>query len=66
MQREQEERRESKQGQDILRPDPEQFFRKKGLQHRETEMLRSVPPSFKTYYKNMVNEYFMNIPASKD
>lgn len=66
MKREQEERRESNQGQDMPGPDPELFFRKKGLQNRETEMLRSVPPSFKTYYKNMVNEYFMNIPATKN
>ncbi len=63
MQREQEERRESNEGRDIPRPDPASFFDSIGLPSRETELLRTIPPSFKNYYRNKVNEYFISIPG---
>ncbi|MHC1777404.1 MAG: DUF4175 family protein [Lentimicrobium sp.] len=63
MQREQEERRESNQGRDLPKPDPASFFNNMGIPSSETELLRTVPPSFKLYYKNKVNEYFINIPS---
>jgi hypothetical protein len=65
MQREKEERRESNQGQDIPKPDPAMFFNKMGIQSQETELLRTIPPSLKLYYKNKVNEYFINIPSAR-
>ncbi len=65
MQREQEERRESTQGRDLPKPDPASFFNSIGIPSRETELLRTVPPSFRLYYKNKVNEYFLSIPPTK-
>lgn len=65
MQREQEERRESAQGRELPKPDPASFFSNKGIPARETELLRTIPPSLKPYYKNKVNEYFLSIPAEK-
>jgi len=64
MQREQEERRESNEGKDIPRPDPSRFFDQKGLPSRETELLRTIPPSMNNYYRNKANEYFISIPGS--
>lgn len=65
MKREQEERRESNEGKDIPRPDPARFFEEKGLPVRETELLRTIPPSMNNYYRNKANEYFISIPGSK-
>jgi hypothetical protein len=64
MQREQEERRESTQGRELPKPDPASFFNSMGTQSRETELLRTVPPSLRLYYKNKVNEYFLNMPLA--
>jgi len=64
MQREQEERRESTQGRELPKPDPATFFNSMGIQSRETELLRTVPPSLRLYYKNKVNEYFLNMPLA--
>lgn len=64
MQREQEERRESNEGKDIPRPDPARFFDQKGIPSRETELLRTIPPSMNNYYRNKANEYFISIPGS--
>jgi len=64
MQREQEERRESNQGRDLPKPDPASFFNKMGESSRETEFLRTIPPSLRPYYKSKVNEYFLTIPSS--
>ncbi len=63
MQREQEERRESNEGRDIPRPDPSRFFENQGLPSRETELLKTIPPSMNNYYRNKANEYFISIPA---
>lgn len=65
MQREQEERRESNEARDIKRPDPATFFEQKALQTRETELLRTIPPSMNNYYRNKANEYFIAIPGKK-
>ena len=64
MQREQEERRESSQGRELPKPDPASFFNNMGLPSKETELLRTIPPSLRLYYKNKVNEYFISIPPS--
>lgn len=59
-QREQEERRESEKGQDIFNNNPERFIQFNKLKNKETEMLRSIPPNFKPYYKSKVNAYFLS------
>ncbi len=65
MQREQEEKRESNEGKDLPKPDPASFFDSIGLPGRETELLRTIPPSLKNYYRNKVNEYFISIPTQE-
>ncbi len=58
--REKEERRESSEAKDITRTPP-QFEEYKRLKMRETELLKTIPPSFTTFYKNLVNSYFQSI-----
>jgi hypothetical protein len=58
--REQEERRESNEARDIYRA-PGQFEDFKKMKLRETELLKTVPPGFTTFYKNLVNSYFQNL-----
>ena len=31
------------------------------MKQKETEMLKTIPPNLKPYYKNKVNEYFKNM-----
>lgn len=64
MQREQEERRESNQGRELPKPDPASFFDSNGFPVRETELLRTIPPNLRQYYREKVNEYFLNIPVT--
>lgn len=64
MQREKEEKRESTEARDIPKPDPATFFDSIGIPSRETELLRTIPPSLKGYYRDKVNAYFINIPLN--
>jgi len=64
MKREQEEKRESTEGKDMPKPDPAKYFDSLGLPSRETELINTIPPSFKSYYRNKVNSYFIQIPAN--
>ena len=61
LEREKEERRKSTEGKDMnhqLSPaELEQFNR---LKQKNSELLRSVPPTLSPYYKNKVNDYFYN------
>lgn len=58
--REQEERRESNEARDIMRPTP-RFEEYKQMKLRESELLKTIPPSLTTFYKNLVNSYFQSI-----
>jgi hypothetical protein len=58
MKREQEEKRESKEGKDINNRNPGDFLEYNKLQEREIELLRTVPPNLRPYYKEKVNQYF--------
>jgi chromosome segregation ATPase len=56
--REEDERRQSRTGDQGLRSTPpglEDYLKQK---ERETELLRTIPPSLKPYYKERVNDYF--------
>lgn len=59
-QREQEERRESKEGQELYNTNPDSFQKYFQLKTKESEMLRSIPPALKPYYKAKVNAYFLS------
>lgn len=60
-QREQDEKRESNEGKDVPRPDNARFEEYLKLKMRETELLKTIPPSLNPFYRNLVNSYFQNI-----
>ncbi len=57
--REKENRRESQEASDYSLSNPEEFFEYNQRKQREIELLKTMPPSLKPYYKNKVNEYFI-------
>ena len=62
-----EEKREAKESTDDYRKNNSVLFEeylqiKKG----ETELLKTIPPNLKPYYKNKVNEYFKSIEKEYD
>ncbi len=59
-QREQEERRESVESKVQNFGNPKDFFEYNKIKNRETELLKTVPPSLKPFYKNKVSSYFYN------
>ncbi|HPT51910.1 MAG TPA: hypothetical protein PK740_01350, partial [Bacteroidales bacterium] len=61
MEREQEEKRESNEGKDVLNPRPPKEWNMDGNTQKQMEMLKSVPPNLNYYYKEKVNQYFYNI-----
>jgi type III secretory pathway component EscV len=58
--REQEEKRESKEAKDQKISNPEDFFKYKSIKSQQVELLKTIPPSFKPFYKKKVNEYLYN------
>ena len=57
-----EEQKEAKEAEEIYKKNNLELYKeylqiKKG----ETELLKTIPPNLKPYYKNKVNEYFKNI-----
>lgn len=59
--REQDEKRKSNESKNENLSNPEQFLEYKRLKAREAEMLKTVPPALKPFYKNKVNEYFNSV-----
>lgn len=59
--RDEEERRESTEGKNIINRNPTAFEEYKRLKMKETELLRTVPPSLNPFYKQKVADYFQNI-----
>ena len=58
--REKEERRESREVKTQEYSNPDNFLEYKRILSKEVELLKTVPPSLKPYYKRKVNEYFYN------
>jgi hypothetical protein len=58
LKREQEEKRESREGKDMNNRNPEDFLEYNKLQDKEIELLRTMPPNLRPYYKDKVNQYF--------
>ena len=59
-QREMDEKRESTEAKDVFYNNPSGFFEYKKIKAKETEMIRTVPPSFKPFYKAKANSYFLS------
>lgn len=64
MKREQDEKRESNEGKELPKPDPAKYFDSIGLPSKETELINTIPPSLRSYYRNKVNSYFIQIPST--
>ena len=56
--REKEERRESTEAKNQNLSNPEDFFEYKRLRSKEAELLKTIPPQLKSFYKNKVTQYF--------
>ncbi len=63
-QREMDEKRESNEGRDLPGRSDARFEEYKKLKLRETELLKTVPPSFNPFYKNLVNSYFQSLESN--
>jgi hypothetical protein len=58
--RELDEKRESNEAKNEIYSNPNKFFEYNSVKTKEVELLKTIPPSLKTFYKNKVNEYFYN------
>lgn len=58
--REKEERRESTEAKNQNYSNPKDFFEYNKVRTRETELLKTVPPTLNSFYKNKVSVYFYN------
>ncbi len=58
LEREQEERRESREAKDEDFGNPEIYFEYKRRKNNETELLRTVPANLNPFYRSKVDEYF--------
>ena len=59
--RDQDNKRESKEGKEEFNRNPDEFAAYKKLKEKETELFKTVPPSLSPYYKKKVDDYFRNI-----
>lgn len=58
--REYDDKRESNSPNSYEKSNPEEYFEYNRRKAREVELLRTVPPDLKPYYKDRVNDYFLN------
>ena len=56
--RELDQKRTSNEGRERPAADPAQYFEYQRRKAREAELLRTVPPGLKPYYRDRVNTYF--------
>ena len=61
MQREQDFKRESNEGADKISNTAKMYFEKNADKKSDNELIRTVPPAFKPFYKRKANEYFITI-----
>lgn len=59
--REQDEQRKSTEAKNNFNRNPDAFEEYKRLKQKETELLRTVPPTLNSYYRKKVNDYFQSI-----
>jgi hypothetical protein len=59
--REKEDKREATEAINQLSRNPNEFFKYNKRKEQEIELMRTLPPSFNSYYKLKVTEYFNQI-----
>ncbi len=60
-QQETEDRREGTTAEDYDISNPEDFFEYNRIREREVEMLRSLPPGLRPFYRSLVERYFLHM-----
>ncbi len=60
-QQETEDRREGTTAEEWEISNPEDFFEYNRIREREVEMLRSLPPGLRPFYRSLVEQYFLHI-----
>ena len=58
MQREKDDKRESRQGREVRRTPPPDWIKEQERQQQQTEMYKTLPPSMAPFYKQKANHYF--------
>jgi hypothetical protein len=58
--RDKEERRKSEEAKNTNYSNPGEFLEYKRLKSSEAELLKTVPPQLRSFYRNKVTEYFFN------
>lgn len=61
IEREKEERREGNTAKDYEISNPNEFFEYNRIKKRELEMLKNLPPEYRIFFKNLIENYFLNI-----
>ncbi len=61
MEREKEERREGNTAKYYEISNPDEIFEYNRIMNRELEMLKNLPPEYKSYFKSLIENYFLNI-----
>jgi hypothetical protein len=59
--RDQDEQRKSDEAKNAYQRNPDEFDEYKRLKLKEMELLRTIPPSLNSYYRQKVNDYFQSI-----
>ena len=59
--RDQDEQRKSEEAKNAYHRNPDGFDEYKRLKLKEMELLRTVPPTLNSYYRQKVNDYFQSI-----
>ncbi len=59
--RDQDEQRKSEEAKNLYHRNPAEFEEYKRIKLKEMELLRTVPPSLNSYYKQKVNDYFQSL-----
>ncbi len=60
LEREKEEKRESNEAKNQINRNPDEIIKYNGQQSNEVELLKTMPPTLKQFYKSKVNQYFYN------
>jgi hypothetical protein len=60
LEREKEEKRESNEAKNQINRNPDEIIKYNGQQSNEVELLKTMPPALKQFYKSKVNQYFYN------
>jgi hypothetical protein len=60
LEREKEEKRESNEAKNQISRNPDELIKYNGQQSNEVELLKTMPPTLKQFYKSKVNQYFYN------